>query len=163
VLDILDSAKKSIYVEERTFDPFLSRKLSASLIEASKRGVDVRILVERTYSGDLCRQHLAALSIYGIKVRMEEFPDRYGGRGSIIIVDNSTVVLSDYNPETYGAGVGAGLLIQGKDIPAHFAEKFFEDWSDKIERQGKDYKSKICLSFILLWTGMLILRRWRYV
>ncbi len=162
LVEILRRAKQSIYIEQMIFDPYEIDRLTRELINASRRGVDVKIIVNSRYAE---KEKLSVLRDYGIDVKLVDPKDldltNIHVKG--IIVDNSTVVISSINLN-HGSiyeNREAGLVIENQEIARYFAKAFFLDWRMKVESSEKDYKSVFLLTFLLCLTLTAILKNWR--
>ncbi|RLF57156.1 MAG: hypothetical protein DRN25_06965 [Thermoplasmata archaeon] len=162
LVEILRRAKQSIYIEQMIFDPYDISRLTRELINASRRGVDVKIILNSRYAE---KEKLSVLRDYGIEVKLidPEDLDLKNIHVKGIIVDNSTVVISSINLDysSIYENREAGLVIENQELARYFAKAFFLDWRMEVESSEKDYKNIFLLILLLCLTLTAILRNWR--
>ena len=165
LVSLIKSARNSIYVEDESIDVYGARRIFGELLNASKRGVDVKIITNsERMSGDKKRQAMV-LRAYGIDVKFIErgTPGYDNICTTGMIIDNSTTVILAVNIDSsMHTSRGVGLVIRSREISGYFARAFFHDWNiERHEGKREDYKSKICLLLTLTATSMIVFRRWR--
>ena len=162
LVEILRKAKRSIYIEQMIFDPYDISRLTRELINASRRGVDVKIIANSRYAE---KEKLSVLRDYGIEVKLidPEDLDLKNIHVKGIIVDNSTVVISSINLDHSSVyrNREAGLVIENQELARYFAKAFFLDWRMDIDSSGKDYKNVFLLTLLLCLTSTAILKNRR--
>ncbi len=165
LISLIRSARNSIYIEDDIIDIYGAGKIFRELLNSSRRGVDVRIILDSRCMSRDKKEQVMMLRDYGIDVKFIE-PGTLGYDNICatgIIIDNSTTVISSVNIDSsIHTSRGAGLVIRSREISGYFARAFFHDWNIK-EHEGKreDYKSKICLLLLLAVSSVIVFRRWR--
>ncbi|KAA0005786.1 MAG: hypothetical protein FE042_06815 [Thermoplasmata archaeon] len=165
LISLIRSARNSIYIEDDIIDIYGAGKIFRELLNSSKRGVDVRIILNSRCMSRDKKEQVMVLEDYGIDVKFIE-PETLGYDSICatgIIIDNSTTVISSANIDSsMHTSRGAGLVIRSREISGYFARAFFHDWNiERHEGKREDYKSKICLLLTLTTTSMIVFRRWR--
>lgn len=138
----LENATSSIFLNVYDFtNPYLSR----ALVNASDRGVDVRVLLEGGPVGGIDdSERWIAKQLYenGTDVRFmvhnesKEIYERYNfDHAKYCVVDNQTVILTSENWGYTGIPVnstfgnrGWGIAVRNNSVSKYFAEVFFEDF-----------------------------------
>lgn len=121
LIPIINNSKKSIYIE--TFI-FTHKSLAQSLIEAHKRGVDVKIIVDATNASS-AHSMVKTLRQNGIKVKVENYAGKMHMK--TIISDDDYFIAGSMNLSNSGENYNDEniLIIKNKQINAN-ARKFFD-------------------------------------
>ncbi|MEF8879380.1 MAG: phospholipase D-like domain-containing protein [Candidatus Thermoplasmatota archaeon] len=152
ISDFIDSAEKSIYVEQlyihlnwdEKANPFISK-----LVNKSRRGVDVKVVLNYNpvYRSSnekslLTKQHLEK---HGIEVKFVYSNWSYfrNIHNKGVIVDNESVLISsvNWNSNSVLNNREAGLIIRNKTVAKYFSDVFFYDWKIDIDF-NKEFLSK---------------------
>lgn len=107
-------------------------KVADGLIEARKRGVDVRVLFEDPGSGFIldCNSEAAEyLAENGVKVKFDD-PKRVT-HTKLVIIDGTTSILGSHNWSASGLtrNSESSVLVRSRDVAAVFGRCFAEAWS----------------------------------
>lgn len=190
ILDDIRNAKKSIYIESHIFDnKFLGRQFTLELVDALRRGVEVRLLVDGYGSYSFYpRKWFNLLESNGAKVAIfNPMPWMKGLFGSIFklnqrlhkklwVIDRKVAYLGSLNIDTrhmserYG-GEGwrdTGIRVQGARIGLLIAS-FERDWSHTTGYYNDDndsmfFQEKIRLNHspaLRYYSNQLFLKRLR--
>jgi phosphatidylserine/phosphatidylglycerophosphate/cardiolipin synthase-like enzyme len=135
VLDTIASARQSIRMAAYSFT---SPKVMHRLLDAKKRGVDIRIVVDE--KGNRSKASQAAMNLIvnaGIPLRTTSrykiHHDKY------IIVDGETVETGSFNYSKSAAASNSENVIVIRNNPA-IAEKYLKHWQSRWD-EGIDWKS----------------------
>jgi hypothetical protein len=133
VLGTIDSAKSSIRMMAYSFtDPSVMK----ALINAKKRGVDIKIVIDK--DGNRNKSSLAAMNLVtgaGIQLRTDD--DFKIQHDKVIIVDNKSVETGSYNYSQSAAKVNSENAILIQDAP-DLAAQYLAHWQDRWQR-GQDW------------------------
>ena len=175
LMDIIDSAKESIYIEQLYIQLQWSNGLNpvaASLVNASRRGVDVKVILNCNPDYDN-RGNLETemyLKEHGMEVRLIS-PYNVGltnihTKG--MIVDNKSVLISsiNWNEQSLDKNREAGVVIINRGIAEYYATVFFYDWYSCGEKddEGKGlqgYKNHVFILTLFITVSFLIFRDWK--
>jgi phosphatidylserine/phosphatidylglycerophosphate/cardiolipin synthase-like enzyme len=146
IVNELDNAVKTIFINMYEFqNPYLAERL----INATARGVNVKIILEGMPPGGLTdTSRYIAHTLYeaGCELRyLISSPDegiyaryRYT-HAKYCVIDNWTVILSSENFAVTGIPVnntfgnrGWGVIIRNPDVAQYFSTVFLEDWSSNL-------------------------------
>ncbi|MCG2718009.1 MAG: phospholipase D-like domain-containing protein [Nanoarchaeota archaeon] len=143
IINVLDNATTSIFLNVYEFtNPYLSQRL----VNASNRGVDVKVFLEGGPVGGLTNESKwIARQLYenGTDVRFMitndtlDIHDRYSyNHAKYCIIDNQTVFLTSENWKYTGIPVnntfgnrGWGIVIRNSSVAHYFSDVFFEDYN----------------------------------
>ncbi|MCG2717873.1 MAG: phospholipase D-like domain-containing protein, partial [Nanoarchaeota archaeon] len=143
IIDELDNATESIFLNVYEFtNPYLSQRL----VNASNRGVDVKVFLEGGPVGGIGDdEKWITRQLYenGTEVRFMitndtlDIHDRYSyNHAKYCIIDNQTVFLTSENWAYTGIPVnntfgnrGWGIVVRNSSIAGYFADVFFEDYN----------------------------------
>lgn len=155
VLFLIANAKREICIETPLLFPYKMKSIVRGLINASTRGVRIKIILPKI-SG--YRDYILLLREYGIEIRFLDFDCK----DSMLIFDSSTVLFlgDDLSCDSATKCMRAGVLIRDKRVAEIFVKVFRNDWSN-LSRTGEDYKSGVCLLFFLLMTISIVIKNWR--
>ena len=145
--DLFKAAKREVFVivylmtvpSERK--PGKESKLYEELLEAKRRGLDCRIILNYTVPVDKAsRQNMAAgrwLSHYGIKCRI--IARNRTVHAKMIIVDGVTLIMGSHNwsRRAIDRNVEASVKISDMGVVKRARENFMELWSDAVDLKGK--------------------------
>ncbi|WP_050478537.1 phospholipase D family protein [Herbaspirillum rhizosphaerae] len=126
IAETLGQARKQVLVQAYIFT---SKPLTAALIAARKRGVDVRVLVDAGQLNKSGRDRIAELQHAGIQVRQET---RYkSAHNKVIVIDadnaEATVITGSYNFTWTAQNKNAeNILVARKNPP--LAVKYAANW-----------------------------------
>ena len=156
---LIRNARESIYMEQMIFDPYDVKTISMELLNASGRGVDVRIIINSRYTGF---ERYMALRDHGVKVKLIDPSDLSLSNIHVkgLIVDNSTVLISSINLDYISIYENreAGLIIESERIATYFSKVFLNDWNGGYDHGMEDYKNHVLLITLLCITFLMILR-----
>ncbi|MCW3129272.1 MAG: phospholipase D-like domain-containing protein [Methanophagales archaeon] len=150
----IDNAKESIYLNVYLFHNLY---LMDHIIDAIKRGVEVRVLLEGDPyrgMGDEGRYIAAQIANAGGEVRLmindedRGIHDRYRyNHAKYAILDNKSTIVMSENWKNTGVPVnntfgnrGWGIVINNLNVTSYFTEVFFDDWKP----ESKDSFSFTC-------------------
>jgi len=179
ILDLIDSATSSLYVEEFYVYRYWGSKkkgyvpnpfLEAS-IEAARRGVEVKILLDSTWYNieeDDLKSNIKTVQ-YVNNIAKEEGLNLEGRLVDLdstgfkklhakgVVVDNSTVFVSSVNWNEYSPTKNreVGIIIYGEPAE-YFSEVFISDWEPRHDR---DYDRALLLIPLGLAAVLLYLKR----
>ena len=122
-------------------------KIADALIDARKRGVDVRVLFEDPGSGFIldCNSGAAEyLTENGVRVKFDD-PNRVT-HTKLVVVDGTTSILGSHNWSASGLtrNSESSVLVRSRDVAAVFGRCFAEAWSKGngvtgvVERQRRE-------------------------
>jgi phosphatidylserine/phosphatidylglycerophosphate/cardiolipin synthase-like enzyme len=129
--DAVDKARRQVLVQAYILT---SKPLTKSLIDARKRGVDVRVLVDAGQLNKLGHERVAAMLAAGVTVREET---RYkSAHNKVIVIDaagtGATVITGSYNFTWSAQNKNAeNILIARKNPP--LAAKYVANWTRHFE------------------------------
>lgn len=136
-LDVVESADTRLYLAGYTFT---SARVTRALVEAARRGVDVRVLVEGGVAGGAPSpeaERLDALRSSGVDVRvLDGERARYSfHHAKYAVADDRAVVLSEnWKPSGTGGhgNRGWGLVVENQSVADHLTAVFGADvdWAD---------------------------------
>jgi phosphatidylserine/phosphatidylglycerophosphate/cardiolipin synthase-like enzyme len=122
-----------------------SRSVGDELAKAAMRGVEVRVLLEGEPVSGIPQRELTViteLAALGVHVRLlVESPDegifkRFSyNHAKYAIIDNRSLLLSSENwgnggyPDDNTGNRGWGVVVEDRDLAAHFSAVFAEDWN----------------------------------
>ncbi len=145
VFDFIRSAKKRLYVTAPTldFEYFNGTPLLDEILNASKRGVDVKILVSY---GDL-----EFLEEYGIEVEKLKNPKIHGK----YLISDSSVLITSANLNKYGLKLNReiALKIEDEKLADKLAEEFLRDFKKGFDEREYLY---LLLSSVGFFVAALI-------
>lgn len=175
LMDLIESAKESIYVEQLYIYLEWSDGLNpvvASLVNASRRGVDVKVILNCNPDYDN-RENLETemhLREHGVEVRLIS-PYNVGltnihTKG--MIVDNESVLISsiNWNEQSLERNRETGVVIINPTVAEYYATVFLHDWYSCGEKnEGKEglqgYKNHVFILTLFITVSLLILRDWK--
>ncbi len=161
LLELINSANSSIYVEAYEFT---YRPLANELINASRRGVEVTIVLSGNVYGGVPSSEDAIineLNSSGARVRF-----MYGydfTHSKVFIIDNETAVLGSINPTYYGLtrDLGIDVVIRNSTVAHELANVIIEDYEGRpiaINYPGivvSPINSAQCIGWLLNMPGTL--------
>lgn len=129
VLDTINSAQNSIRMMAYSFtDPDVMK----ALINANKRGVDIRIVIdENGNTSSASREAIKTMRLMKIPLRMDN--DFTIQHDKVIIVDEITVQTGSYNYSRAAAKKNSENVVVLSNMP-DIAEQCLEHWQDRWER-----------------------------
>lgn len=134
VLGTIGSASESIRMMGYSFT---SPEVVRALVDAHRRGVDVKIVLDE--KGNRNRPSVAAMNLVadaGIPVRTN---DRYAiMHDKVIIVDGQTVETGSFNYTRAGARKNSGNVLVIREMP-EIASRYLAHWQSRWP-QGTDWK-----------------------
>ncbi|MFH2106893.1 MAG: phospholipase D-like domain-containing protein [Candidatus Micrarchaeota archaeon] len=126
IVDLIDSAGQSAYVEMYVFS---SDELISSLVSAKKRGVDVRVIMEKHVMSEENTRTFERLKSAGIEVRWasESFKLTHS---KFIIIDKKTVLVGSHNWSRSALNFNreASVIISNLPLVSEFLKVFDSDW-----------------------------------
>ncbi len=173
IIGMIESANETVYIEEayirRQWGDYENPYLEAS-IDAARRGVDVRILVDsRWYNLDgkddndeLCKilNDIARYEDLNLEARLARLNGISKIHNKGVIVDSRKVLISSINwnkhSPTYNREVG--VIIESPEVGAYYSKVFLKDW----ERSGTSLKMIVFLLIMLLMlvSAVYLIRKW---
>jgi phosphatidylserine/phosphatidylglycerophosphate/cardiolipin synthase-like enzyme len=132
--DFIVSAERSLYINVYTFE---SPAIAELLADASARGVDVILMVEKSPVGGVSSEEKSAirrLRTAGAKVYSNDDPEVRFNHAKYAIADDEAVLVTSENfgprgfprSRSYG-NRGWGVIIRGSNLASFFSELFFDD------------------------------------
>lgn len=121
IIPLIDSAKKYIYMPVFLIT---HKELADSLLRASKRGVDVKVIIDATNAHGSASKH-KYLRQNGIKIKTENFAGKCHSKS--IIIDDTYTIIGSMNFSKSGEGVNDEnlIIIKNPEI-AKFYKTFFQ-------------------------------------
>jgi cardiolipin synthase len=151
MLDAIRSAQHHVRLETyMLFDDAVGRVFARALIEAARRGVEVRVLYDALGSFGLSRRFVSELRENGVAIRKFR-PFGYGplrrlvhrDHRKILVVDSEVAFIGGINIAAYWAPIGVGhgwrddvLQIEGPAV-RHLERRFGATWRHQHFRQLK--------------------------
>lgn len=132
--DFIASAEHSLYINVYTFE---SPAVAELLAEASTRGVDVILMVEKSPAGGVSHEEKNAirrLRAAGAKVYLSDAPEVRFNHAKYAIADDEAVLVTSENfgpggfprSRSYG-NRGWGVIIRSPNLTSFFSKLFFDD------------------------------------
>ena len=171
VIDILNSAQKSIYIEQLYIDDWDGNKnpFLEAAINKARQGVEVKILLDSSdfslegeESNTKMVEYINGVAKYGINIEaklidLESLGFREAHNKGIVI-DNKKVFVSsvNWNENSPKNNREIGLLITG-DAASYFSNLFLEDWGgSRLATTGKIIaESQAQVFYIVIFIGAL--------
>ncbi|MFW5946696.1 MAG: phospholipase D-like domain-containing protein [Candidatus Natronoplasma sp.] len=147
ILEMIRGAEESIYVQQyyiRYNDTDENPYLEA-VKEASKRGVEVKILLDSTWynleedGNDKVVQELSSFSSdEGVDLEARLFSDYKGllkSHNKGIIVDEENVLVStiNWNDNSIFQNRELGVIVKNSDVGKYYSQVFLDDWRDLVD------------------------------
>ena len=125
IIQLIGSAKKSVYVAVYSFT---RDGLANALVDASRRGLDVKVVIERDNAFGSGSEYLV-LRNAGVDVRLDNNPDLMHHK--FMIVDGEVVLTGSYNWSTAAEERNDEnyVVIADSDVAALYVKEFFRIWS----------------------------------
>ncbi|MEM2963074.1 MAG: phospholipase D family protein [Candidatus Anstonellales archaeon] len=127
IISLIDSARESIDIEVYLFT---NEKASSALIEAKKRGVRVRLIVERRTDADKEWKLIEKMAQEGIEIKMAS--QRFTlTHSKFMIIDGRRALVGSMNfsGSAFATNREAGVILSGK-IVDEYKKIFEEDWQE---------------------------------
>ena len=126
LLSLIAGAKESICIENYLIT---SEKVMDALLNASARGVEVRVLLEKRVAGGKNMEAYEMLSAGGVQVRWAPFSFKLL-HSKLLIVDGRTALIGSHNLSNSALMENreVSVLVEGP-IVAEFLELFERDWN----------------------------------
>jgi phosphatidylserine/phosphatidylglycerophosphate/cardiolipin synthase-like enzyme len=131
IISLINSASSSVDVEVYTFT---NRNIADALINASERGIQVRVILESRLVNPKYNQDTARyLSANGVQVRFAS-PKYALTHSKLMIIDGKKVLVGSINFSNNAVlkNREAAAVIYGPAV-AQYAEIFKQDWEDALE------------------------------
>ena len=130
IVHAIDDAKRSILVQAYSFT---SAPIYRALADAKLRGVDVRVLVDKTavsqdFRGDGTRFELE----HGVPLRVDYIPGKGVAHNKVMIIDGDTVLTGSFNWSRSAETVNAENLVIFNHNPA-LARAYTVNWSTRAQ------------------------------
>lgn len=124
-LSLINSAEESIWIENYLIT---SEEVSAALAEASARGVDVRVILEKRVFGGANMEAYDMLSASGVEVRWAPYSFKLV-HSKLMIIDGRAAVVGSHNlsDSALSSNREISVLLEG-GIVSRLAELFLRDW-----------------------------------
>jgi V8-like Glu-specific endopeptidase len=136
-LDLIDSAKESLWIENQTFnapnDKGTNTNLQQFLEAVHKKqqdGVGVKIIFRLFMEAD-AKRNFMALKDFGFDTDNVKVLKNCHTKG--IIVDGKTVLLGSQNISEQGISINrdASLIVYNSDVADYFGKIFMDDWTNR--------------------------------
>jgi phosphatidylserine/phosphatidylglycerophosphate/cardiolipin synthase-like enzyme len=182
VIDLIDSAKISIFVQQlyiyldwgNDLNPLVKK-----LVEKAKQGVDVRVILNYNPFYDStnikCNLTKEYLQENGVKVKFLftnwSYFTNVHNKG--VVVDNKSVLISsiNWNENSFTKNREAGIIVENESVAKYYSSVFFYDWSlsepmeehtaEAVENSSFDYKNTFYVVVIYTLTFAIVIRDWR--
>ena len=180
ITDLLNSARTSIEIEQayiknetpETLNPFLS-----SAINASRRGVHVRILLDSYWfniegpndNDEMVNliNHIATSEHLPLEAKCIDLPasqvEKIHNKG--VIVDEKRVLVSsiNWNMNSPTFNREAGVIIDHPGVAAYFLGVFDDDWNSSVKSEGQktDYVKIAIVGIVIVLLLIIYYRRHR--
>jgi len=180
ITDLLNSARNSIEIEQayiknetpETLNPFLS-----SAINASRRGVHVRILLDSYWfniegpndNDEMVNliNHIATSEHLPLEAKCIDLPasqvEKIHNKG--VIVDEKRVLVSsiNWNMNSPTFNREAGVIIDHPGVAAYFLGVFDDDWNSSVKYEGQktDYVKIAIVGIVIVLLLIVYYRRHR--
>ncbi|HHH80225.1 MAG TPA: hypothetical protein ENL13_04920 [Thermoplasmatales archaeon] len=173
ITNLIESAREKIYIEQLYMYLKWGDRINPvipPLINASMRGVDVRVILNFNPEYDNARniETKNYLEEQGVKVRLIS-PSELNlvdihTKG--MIVDNKSVLISsiNWNEQSINKNREAGVVVINHDLAEYYAKVFLHDWRTHLEKKEKGlqgYKNQVFILTLFLIVSILIIRDWR--
>ena len=180
ILNMIDSANESIYVEQLYIytnwsdgnSPFVE-----SLIEKSNEGVDVKVIMNYNPCYKPTNEKVNVTKKYfeehniSVKFVFTNWSYFANVHNKGMIVDNKSVLVSsiNWNENSVTRNREAGIIIENDDVALYYADVFLFDWNLKApEKNGEkkevslvEYKNQFLIALVYGATFVLIAVDWR--
>ena len=178
LIDLINSAKETIDIEqayitnesESTLNPYL-----ATAINASRRGVHVRVLLDSYWynTGDeqdndemaATINRIAAAEHIPLEAKCAEIAlsniEKIHNKG--VIVDNSSVLISsiNWNSNSPNFNRESGLILRDNRVANYFRQVFEDDWQPSVPRADKGTNTSRYAALALVIFMLLVLYWYR--
>lgn len=132
-LDVLENAEDSIHIiifEVKYYDSFQDSNemfILYELVNAKKRGVDVKVITDQFYTSDEAVQYLRD---NGIDVKYDS--SSVTTHSKLLIIDGETVIIGSTNWSYYSIDRNheSNVLIKSRSTAQQFEDYFEEIWSE---------------------------------
>jgi len=180
IYNLLNSAEKTIYIEQLYIYKYWDKELNPFLEVLSKKaknGVDVRVIMNYNPVYDSTNQKTNQTKNYleknNVKVKFiytnwSVFTNIHN-KGAII--DNKSVLVSsiNWNKNSFMNNREAGIIIENKNVSSYYSSVFFYDWNleksnEKIFEEEvfeEENENTIYIVAIYTMTLVLIIQDWR--
>lgn len=127
IIDAINSAQKSIYVQAYSFT---SASIMRALLTAANRGVEVKILLDKTQFDDKFYKSGRFFQNNHIPVWVDDKPAV--AHNKVMIIDNSIVITGSFNFTNAAQFKNAEnvLIIKNREIAA----KYLANWQDRWQQ-----------------------------
>ncbi|WP_353272841.1 MULTISPECIES: phospholipase D family protein [unclassified Wolbachia] len=135
IIDSVDHAKKSVLVQAYQFT---SKPIAESLIQAKKRGVEVKIILDKS---QIHSKYSVVNELFeqGIKIYIDFKPAI--AHNKVMIIDNQKIITGSFNFSDAAQKKNAeNLLIITGDPP--LVEQYIKNWKDR-QSQSDAYTPKV--------------------
>jgi len=180
ITDLLDSARTSIEIEQayiKNETPYTMNPYLSSAINASRRGVHVRVLLDSYWyntegpddndeMADLIN-HIATSEHIPLEAKCIDLPlsqvEKIHNKG--VIVDDSRVLVSsiNWNSNSPAFNREAGVIIDHPGAARYFREVFDDDWNPmaNMARPKTDYSKVAFVALVIVLLLVIYYRRHR--
>jgi cardiolipin synthase len=148
IIGMIKGAKKSVYVEQlyirKDWGPYAAdpNPFLEAVINASRRGCEVKILLNPTYSFKFNKatidyvKDIAALDGLNMEAKFIEINETGLNKthNKAVIVDRSKVLISSINWNEYSPTNNreVGLIIENEDVAKFYTDVFLYDWLPSV-------------------------------
>jgi phosphatidylserine/phosphatidylglycerophosphate/cardiolipin synthase-like enzyme len=121
LLELIDSAKDSINI---MMFAFTNRDISRALLDAQKRGVDIKIVVDKRQNSYQKYSVYRELKANGIDIKLDK--NRYKLHHKVIIIDRKITILGSYNFTKWANSNNDEniIIIKNSAISSSYLEEF---------------------------------------
>ncbi|MDY6964347.1 MAG: phospholipase D-like domain-containing protein [Halobacteriota archaeon] len=164
VLGLMNSAKKSVYIEQlyvhKEWDDEPNLYLE-SAIDAARRGCEVKILLDSSWYNVASNTETVSyvngiaedegLNLEGRLINGELDLDKVHTKGVIVDGDKTLVSSINWNKDSPTYSREVGVIVENQDVSEYFTQVFMHDWNG--DGGGKDTSIFIVLALVLLIMG----------
>jgi phosphatidylserine/phosphatidylglycerophosphate/cardiolipin synthase-like enzyme len=124
IISEINNAKNSIYVQAYSFT---DESIAQALVDASKRGVNVKVLLDRSNKND-GRSAKDVILINGIPLRFDA-PSGIA-HNKVLVIDQATVITGSYNfsASAYKRNTENLLIINNQSLAQQYLQNWFKRW-----------------------------------
>jgi phosphatidylserine/phosphatidylglycerophosphate/cardiolipin synthase-like enzyme len=145
IVESLHSAEKSIYVQAYSFT---STAIMRALVDAARRGVDVKVLLDKTQFDNKFYTSGRFFQNNHIPVWVDDKPAI--AHNKVIIIDDSTVITGSFNFTKAAQYKNAEnlLIIKNNEIAAKYTANWKDRWEQSSQMSSKARHKKDDSEFI---------------
>lgn len=145
IVELIDQAQESIFIQSYGWS---STRITDAIVNAAHRGVQVRMLTDKSSMHNKSQSHLTDLILSNVDVSIDYIKSPGIAHNKIIILDNNTVITGSFNFTKNAEANNAEnvVVIQHKDI----AQTYIDNWHRRFKKSISyaDYKQKYQLVYV---------------